>query len=164
VFVTNGLYGADLGGIAGADAKCQEEARAAGLAGTYLAWLSTSDVNAAPRFDREAGPFVLTTGEVVAADWNALVSGKDLVHAIDRTPTRDEPVLSRGVTKCGGNLVWTSTRANGYYSGGDCAGWTSTTAQDFPSLGIAGATSRQWTDWCYENACGLEAHLYCVER
>src|SRR5207248_2675590 len=40
VFVTSVMYDGNLGGLAGADAKCQARATAASLSGTYKAWLS----------------------------------------------------------------------------------------------------------------------------
>jgi hypothetical protein len=41
VFLTSAVFGAKLGGIEGADAKCQAAAESAGLDGTFRAWIST---------------------------------------------------------------------------------------------------------------------------
>jgi hypothetical protein len=166
IFVTNEIFTGNLGGLLGADAKCQGEADAAGLSGKYRAWVSVFGRSAAARlWDEDAGPYVLVTGEVVAKDFRALVSGQ-IEHAIDRTPKGLEPRPSLGETGCGGNLVWTSTRKDGNYAGSDCNGWTSDAVveNDWPSLGIAGATSSQWTEWCFGPKCNFEAHLYCVEE
>jgi cysteine-rich repeat protein len=42
VFVSSQMYDGNLGGLAGADAKCQALADAANLTGTYMAWISTN--------------------------------------------------------------------------------------------------------------------------
>ena len=52
MFVTSMGFTADLGGLAGADARCTAAARAANLTGTFVALLSTRTVSA---FDRLAG-------------------------------------------------------------------------------------------------------------
>ena len=49
VFVTSIGYDGNLGGLAGADAKCMTRAAAGNLSGTYKAWLSSSTVNAKDR-------------------------------------------------------------------------------------------------------------------
>ena len=48
VFVTSQTFTGNLGGIAGADQKCQDLADAAGLPGIYKAWLADSDPASAP--------------------------------------------------------------------------------------------------------------------
>src|SRR5579862_10016198 len=49
VFATAGVHTGALGGIAGADTICAQEAASAGLAGHYVAWLSTTTVAASSR-------------------------------------------------------------------------------------------------------------------
>src|SRR5262245_56445509 len=49
VFTTSLKYPAALGGLTGADAKCNAAAQAAGLPGTYKAWLSDGYTNALTR-------------------------------------------------------------------------------------------------------------------
>jgi hypothetical protein len=167
IFVTDDVFTGALGGLSGADAKCQAEADAASLGGRYVAWLGSANASAPSRFTPHWGPYVLVTGDVVATSFSTLKSGQ-LEHAIDRTAAGREPRHSRGKTYCGGNLVWTATKAYGEYSGADCKGWTSASEEanpwPSPALGIAGATSAQWTSWCYGMTCNLEAHLYCIEQ
>ena len=42
IFVTTALYNGNLGGLSGADAKCQAEAQTKGFSGTWIALLSTT--------------------------------------------------------------------------------------------------------------------------
>ena len=68
-FVTSaGLgKGADLGGLAGADAHCTSLAEAAGVTGkTWHAYLSTSDTDAKDRIG--SGPWYNAKGEKIADD------------------------------------------------------------------------------------------------
>lgn len=50
MFVTSETYQGDLGGISGANEKCQELACSAGLVGNYIAWLSDETSNPANDF------------------------------------------------------------------------------------------------------------------
>src|SRR5262245_3061033 len=45
VFVTSAIYPGNIGGLMGADAKCQTSADAAMLGGSWRAWLSQDGVN-----------------------------------------------------------------------------------------------------------------------
>src|SRR5262245_1332304 len=59
--------GANLGGLAGADAHCQKLAKAAGASGkTWHAYLSSSTENARDRIG--AGPWHNAKGEMIAND------------------------------------------------------------------------------------------------
>ena len=80
VFVTSTRYNGNLGGLAGADAICQERAEAAGLApGIYLAWLSVDSGSAGTpltRFVQSPGPYTLVDGTtIVANNWADLTDG-----------------------------------------------------------------------------------------
>ena len=68
---TNIGNGADLGGLAGADAHCQSLAEAAGAGGkTWRAYLSTSTVDARTRIGE--GPWYNVKGELIARDLDDL--------------------------------------------------------------------------------------------
>lgn len=63
-------------GLAALDARCQDQAGAAGLTGTYLALLATPGASALSRFSAEGGPWVRMDGVVAIRDPGAfLVSG-----------------------------------------------------------------------------------------
>lgn len=75
-FVTSTTYNGDLGGLAGADQKCQALAEAAGLpANVYKAWLSTSNENAKDRLGSARG-WVRKDGKPFADTVADIVSGK----------------------------------------------------------------------------------------
>ena len=65
--------GANLGGIAGADAHCQALAKAAGADGVWRAYLSTQGAGAVSARDRiGAGPWHNFRGQVIAANQGVL--------------------------------------------------------------------------------------------
>jgi hypothetical protein len=55
MFTTSTIYTPNLGGLSGADAKCNQLAAAAGLTGNYVAWLSTTSVSAVSRLNGASG-------------------------------------------------------------------------------------------------------------
>ena len=151
VFATsNGVNGA-FGGIAAADARCQNRADAAGLGGRYLAWLSDSSTSPASRFDR-LGSFQLVDGTMVADNWADLTDGT-LDHAI----SMDE--YGNAVS----GLAWTGTRTNGTASPDTCEGWT---VADSTQRGYQGDVPRANPAWTYlsSTGCHVTARLYCFEQ
>jgi hypothetical protein len=155
LFVSSQLYDGNLGGPSGADSKCQALAVAAGLAGTYKAWLSDSTASASYRLTHSKGPYVLVDGTVVAQCWNQLVSGGDLLHAIDKTESDAGSDAA----------VWTDTDPSGNLPSvsGDCSAWTDNTIPVDGVTGLAGSTS-DWTQQAYYSDCFATAALYCVQQ
>lgn len=164
VFVTSQTFTADLGGLAGADAKCQALATAAGLTGTFRAWLSDGDGSPSTRFSRTGQPYRLVDGSVVADDWTALTSGV-LRHAIDRTETGGPPPDSTGFCGSEPNLVWTDTNADGTLGSvaASCGGWTDVLSASV-AAGSANKQDLAWTGHCFGPGCGGRAALYCFEQ
>ena len=110
VFVSSTTKTGNLGGVAGADAFCNQLATAASLGGTYRSWLSVSGADAIDHVTGN-GPWHLVTGELVAADKATLTSGV-LTHLIDKTEKGATPPFAEDRT-------WTATGANGRYAGPD---------------------------------------------
>ena len=75
IFVTSSTYNGDLGGLAGADQKCQDHADTAGLPGTFKAWLSDNSISAKDRLTHSTEPYGLVNGFLVATDWDDLTDG-----------------------------------------------------------------------------------------
>jgi hypothetical protein len=174
VFVSSALYDGNLGGLSGADSKCQGLASAAGLSGTYKAWLSDSTTSAASRLTHASAstPYVLTDGTVVAQGWSQLVNGVSLLHAIAKTESGGAPPV--GSFQCGGSdpTVWTNTDPSGkpLTASSNCSNWTSNAvAPGF--VGVASfAQSPWWTEDCQSGpglaqvTCADTAALYCIQQ
>jgi hypothetical protein len=166
VFVTlDDFTGAEVGGLAGGDAKCQAAADGVGLNGVYKAWLSTSAATPITRFTLSGEPFRLVSnasdsggpGPLVAANFAALTScfaaGNCLTHGIDRTVD--------GELQPGSDGAWTGTRANGTADSDTCSNWTSATGTG--RLGTFGNTDARWTEE-FQVPCSQAVPLYCFEQ
>lgn len=125
--------GADLGGLAGADAHCQTLAQAAGSgAKTWRAYLSTQGAGAVNARDRiGAGPWSNAKGAVVAKSVDDLHSPANGLSKQSALTEKGGIVNGRGDTP---NMhdVLTGSTAEGRAIAGDadmtCKNWTSGTA------------------------------------
>ena len=115
--------GANLGGLAGADAHCAALAEAVGVTGkVWAAYLSTSSVDARDRIGQ--GPWVNAKGEVIAADVAALHSeGNNLNKetALDETGA----VISGRGDQPNRHDILTGSLADGTKAPETCEDWTS---------------------------------------
>jgi hypothetical protein len=153
VFMTSGLYnGSSLGGLAGADAVCQDEADAAGLPGTYKAWLSAAGEgnSAAERLTHSEVPYVRVDGTQVADSWDDLTDGS-LDAPIGPFPAGPE--------------IWTGTASDGSFVSGssDCGAWTNTTGAG-AVYGLCNHVTSGWTQSEYTYDCDISLWLYCFEQ
>ena len=160
-FVTSTTYTGDLGGLAGADQKCTYAANAAGLPGTYTAWLSSSVENAKDRITDVA--YSRMDGAPIASSLADLIDGP-LDNAIE--------IDEYGNIKT--DRVWTATSSSGQYYSLSCEDWTNGFfidtvdptvvdvygAHGYPSnvvLWTKAGTSPTVT------ACNIQLPLYCFQ-
>jgi hypothetical protein len=160
VFVTSTLHNGNLGGLAGADRICQARADAAGLPGTFKAWLSDSTQAARARLTHAAVPYVLVEGTQVAAHWADLVDGTRAAP-IQRNEKGDPE------TCCG---VWTGTSAAGTAISPQCLDWTyeshCTLRECHGTIGDMNDTTSFWSRKHFDAVvtCFIHQHLYCFEQ
>ena len=157
VFVTSVDFPGNLGGIAGADAKCQALADASALPGVkghaFGAWLSTAASSVSARFVHGTKPYRRTDGALVAFSWNSLVGG-GLMSAI----SLDENGEGRG------NAAWTATSSkDALFTGASCLDWTSSTFIEKGTTGNVGGNGNGWSS-SSDVPCVQPARLYCFER
>ncbi|QOF72653.1 hypothetical protein IG197_06165 [Aminobacter sp. SR38] len=87
--------GANLGGLAGADAHCQSLAEAAGSTGkTWHAYLSTKDVDARDRIGQ--GPWVNAKGQKIADDVASLHSDANNINKETALDEKGNTINGRG--------------------------------------------------------------------
>jgi hypothetical protein len=150
-FVSSEIKTGNLGGVAAADQLCTSLAKAAGLGGTYRAWLSIAGGDAIDHIT-SAGPWQLVTGELVASDKAGLTTG-DLKHLINRDEKGNTPSDAE-------DRVWTATGPNGRHVAPDCAQWTGT------GSGHVGEAKNdntgKWTALVDED-CTEVNRVYCFE-
>jgi hypothetical protein len=168
VFVTSQIYTGALGGLSGADAKCQALAGAAALPGTFKAWLSDPTGSPSTRFTHSTTPYVLVDGTVIANDWAQLTSGA-ILHAIDKSELNGTPGHDTSMGACNipasATIIWTSTKKDGTdVPGTDCSGWTSAVMNAPSEWGRDDATDYGWSQWCSSGSCAWSAPLMCFEQ
>lgn len=170
-FVTKESFTGAMGGLFGADLKCQAAAKFAGLAEPerFHAYLSTTDVDAKDRFQNVVAsfPYVLVTGTKFANNFAALIEAGPLGEGIM-------------VTEHGGTLykeyVATNTAPGGLRFSPDqhCQGWTSAgpafagrTGFSAVPIGspdaMAWKTGQWWTGVFHWQCDKSVFHLYCLE-
>jgi cysteine-rich repeat protein len=164
VFVSSQMYTGNMGGLAGADMKCQTLAQAAGLPGTYMAWLSDATGSPSTRMTQSAVPYVLPNGTKIANNWADLIDG-NLIAGINLTETNGAPPI--GNTSCAGGgfpTVWTDTNTNGTLvaQGSSCSNWSSTNGGSY--WGQANQTTGIWTAWCSGGLCSWQSPIYCFQQ
>ena len=166
VFVTstthNGNFGAtEALAIAGANTICANDATAAGLPGTYKAWIAvtTGTDDPATTFTQSAVPYQDVLGNIIANNWAGLISGTLLAGI-----SKDE----NGATVTG-NFVWTNVATNGTASTngssttGNCAAWTTNGALKNGTAGATGNTTAAWTV-SVTPSCNAADRLYCFQQ
>jgi hypothetical protein len=121
-------FGANLGGLAGADAHCRQLATAVGRGNhTWRAYLSTPATSTTPAVHARdrigTGPWINANGVQVAADVGAL-------HSEDNALDRDTAISEKGnAIGPGRHDILTGSNPDGTLVAGPedatCAGWTS---------------------------------------
>jgi len=127
--------GADLGGLEGADAHCQQLAQAVGAGGkTWHAYLSTNQaqkggaVNARDRIGK--GPWQNAKGVVVATSVDDLHSANTKMGRANALNEKGEPIKMRGDTPNQHDILTGSDMEGKAFPGNlnlTCTNWTSST-------------------------------------
>ncbi|MEZ5803543.1 MAG: hypothetical protein R3E51_08845 [Rhizobiaceae bacterium] len=139
-FVTSaGLgKGADLGGLAGADAHCTSLAEAAGVTGkTWNAYLSTSDTDAKDRIG--SGPWYNAKGEKIADDVASLHGEANGLTKQTALNEKGEAINGRGDTPNRHDIL-TGTLPDGTRSDKTCGDWTMSGAEGEAIVGHSDRT------------------------
>lgn len=164
VFATSIRYSGALGGLDGADAKCQALASKAGVQGTYRAWLSDGVETPATRF-KHGLPYIRLDKKPVAQSLDAMIEAGVLQNPISLTEN-NEPLGDD--QECGAiNKVWTNLRRDATPIGElDCGGWTRVdgVAPQDGGIGVAHRTGQAWTDEQCALSCGSLLRLYCFQQ
>lgn len=156
-FLTSKLWYGDLGGLSGADSKCQALADAAKLGGTFKAWLGDGFTSPLERFPHSTAPYRSVTGELIAEDWDRLV-------AVNANPQISVDETGKAYPSIDVMGVWTGLEfgQQGITLSMSCDGWTVA-----PVDGVKGEWGSpgngSWLDRG-NTTCGQMQHrLYCFE-
>jgi hypothetical protein len=166
VFATASNYTGMMGGVAGANAKCQKEAYASGLPGTYSAWLSDTLGNSpSTNFTHSTVPYVLpnATLDAVALNWTTFASASHLISIDVTADGYTPPHPAEG-------SAWTNTDPSGAPSFTyDCAGWTSDASITYLYGQFGQLTPGTDASWTVSingvgQSCSIPSALYCVQQ
>jgi hypothetical protein len=146
-FVTSTTHNGNLGGLAGADTICTGRATAAGLPGTYVAWLSTSTVDAVSRLAGARG-FVRPDGQPFA-DQPSEIGANQIFNNLH---------LDESGNDVGTDVVWTGTTSDGTASANTCSDWGLASGNGRSGSSEGGPAA--WTDTANTN-CSQPHRLYC---
>lgn len=166
VFVTSKLYLPTFGGARRADSLCQGLATAAGLGGTFMAWVSDSTTSPAMRFSKSTAPYKLVNGTVVWPNgWTTLTTFGVYPSAPINVTELNTPAPASTPWLTYNFLVWTGTNSDGTAVAGQdyCANWTSTSGSSVE--GRSDSATPYWTDFAVGGVCGNgSAPLYCFQQ
>jgi len=158
VFITKETSGTPgFNGVDGAYLKCIVEAGKYGHPHPtrFRAWISDGVESPSTRFDHSKGRYVLSTGEVIAENWEDLTDG-ELLHPINRTLD--------GTLKHE-RAVWSATRPDGTpYPDGHCEGWT-LDGDEEARIGASDLVDDGWASYIGKLPadCGGGRYFYCFE-
>ena len=156
VFVTSLSYTGAMGGLVGADAKCQALADAPGSkvrGKKFKAWVSSATVSASARLVQGTAPYVRVDGVGIAATFADLTDGM-LGVALN--------IDELGALRSDAS-VWTGTRADGVRAPTNCTGFTSSSAAVTGATGNSSNADGFWTN-LEGAACSGLSGLYCIEE
>jgi hypothetical protein len=166
-FVTSTTYAVGTNITAGGGSGpslCAARASAAGLSGTYDAWLGAEatpsgvpPASPSAYFPASSVGWIRPDGAVVAANKTALLSGT-LANPISVDEFGTDQTPNAATTG-----VLTGANADGTYrTGATCSGWTDTSTSLLAGTGRLDSTNSNWT-YRVSNHCSFSFRLYCFE-
>src|SRR5262249_17968218 len=145
------------GGLLGAKAICNARAAAGGLGGDYVAWLSSSTVDAKDQLTGSGG-WGRPDGKAFTNTLAELLAGEGFFpHTLPQSgnaPSNNNRFNYNPITNTNENGLKYSTSA-----GSNCNDWTSTNSNG-GDAGAYGGGTRDWTDR-YGTGCNNAAPLIC---
>ena len=161
VFITSQqYYGNAMGGISGADSKCQARANAVGLGGvTWKAWIVADGSSPSSAFVHFATPIYRIDGAQVVDNWADLIDGT-IVNPIN---------VTENGSSIGNVQVWTGDDGNTIGEVPDtvrsCAtNWDNATGASTGWYGLSGSTNSQWVGGNFGNCSSWNFRLYCFSQ
>ena len=163
MFVSSAIYDGSLNGLSGADIECNDLAddNIALRGNVFVAWLSTSSLNAKERVTGDVSlDFVRTDGIKIADDLNDLID-----RSIDNPINRNE--LGNQITS-GTFDVWTGTNFDGTVDVNHCNGWTTSGINIRGERGDLSKTDESWTEVPdqseeEDHPCNNQKRIYCFQ-
>jgi len=159
-------------GVAAGDAVCQARATAAGLSGTFVAWLSDSTTDAYCHVQGYTGTISGTnpncgqaTLPVAAGPW-VRTDGYPFAPTIDKLINNGQvyaPVRYDDTGTLVTNFSYfTGTASNGTATANTCSDWTDSNNSSNTTFGSSNGTTYFWTSYD-DTGCSATYHLLCFQ-
>jgi len=170
---TLGYRAADLGGLQGADDKCNHLAGEGGLLNPAITWkaiLSDNSTNAKDRIliDRAIYSTHKSSGTTFSGYllayanqfWSSPQNAPLVYNQYGIYDQYKEPETYHG------NHTWTGTNSNGSKAGGNCSNWTSNYGYGLVGdASIGGSDSDRWRDGSKQwQPCANRHQIYCISQ
>ncbi len=159
VFVTSETYPGNLGGLDGADGRCQDLADQALLGGSFRAYIQNVEEAVDAHLTDHAGvPYVRLDGLMVAESFTDLTDG-----GLAAPLSLDEQRMEHGGPAA---LAWTGLAT---MFPGDCQDWSTVegNCDGGSTCGSGGAVMSAGASWEFDGShilCSTPLHLYCIEH
>lgn len=150
VFVTSTTYNGGFALTNSADTNCAIRAAAAGLSGTWYAYLSYNGITLPYAGFTGSGPWYKMDGTTLIASNLA-----DLTDGSIGSPINQD--------EFGNSVSALSTVFIGMNTTQHCTGWTSIASTASAHTGLVGASTSLWSNSGTTN-CGSSARLYCFQQ
>lgn len=161
IFVTSTQVAGNFGGVSPADTMCGQSATAAGLPGSYIAWIASPSVTAVSRLGSARGwirpdgqPFADTVG--ASGGKTGFTNGQ-----IYFPPEVNELGSVMGASVWAANQAGADDQVNPS-SYVDCTGWSSASSSVVGANGFSAAGSRDWASTYIASYCNTANSLYCL--
>lgn len=161
---------ANLGGLAGADARCELEGTTViPGSGPWVAWLSTDDSGPGPIENARNRIAVPGGGAYVRASAPTIVIATSLAELTDGMLDNPVGILDAAGNPVVTNGIWTGTAPDGTLAAGlgTCLNWTDGNAPVRVAAGFSSATDSRWTQLPGNPTCDARQfvdppHIYCI--
>ncbi len=155
VFVSSTKYHGSMEGASGADSRCSNLAAAAGLPGTYKAWISTSSSSPGSRFSKSMGPYMLPDLTTIVAENYADLTDGTIQHTINREEHNVQIATEE---------IWTGTSSSGAVTAATtCSDWSTFSSLWNGETGRTSATNSAWTSQG-DDKCNVYKRIYCFQQ
>lgn len=163
IFITDSTYNGNLGGVSGADAKCQARANAAGLTGTWKALISTSSLDVRNRSNSTA-IYVNMIGDIVAFGYKDLFLSRPNVDN-NVTVIMNTVGFNEFGNQQNGNF-WNGSNEAGEGGLSNCNNWTNQTSQSGGHIGdgMRLISTSFWGGNGNNQNCNTQQRLACYEE
>ena len=156
-------------GVAAGDAICQARATAAGLTGTYKAWLSDSTADAYCHIQGYTGTVVGLCGQgtlpVAAGPWVRTNDGYPFADTIDKLVNNGQvfaPVRYDETGTLVTGAYFTGTYVDGKLWASACSDWSTSINTSSAAVGFSYGATGWWT-CAGTNQCNYSSRLLCFQ-